>query len=150
MNLKLKENSSTFLLKVYDNDADFTRCNYAVVKITRNLLETISKLRKGREELDCYEVTKFEYSCNFLAQDEFEDRQISEELVEALEEFTEDNVGVWQIEDVDMNEVETLRTDADTIHISDFGIRFVSFGKHSGVRFNTEKISWKRIDAMIL
>jgi hypothetical protein len=150
MNLKLKENSSTVLLKVYDNDEDFTRCNYAVVKITKKLLETISKLRKGREELECYEVTKFEYSCKFLAQDEFEDEQISEELVEELEEFTEDNAGAWQIEDVDMSNVETLRTDADTVHISGFGVKFVAYGKHSDVRFDTDKISWEQIDKMII
>lgn len=150
MNLKLKENSSTVLLKVYDNDDDFTRCNYAVVKITKELLETISKLRKGRDELDCYEVKSFEYSCNFLAQDEFEDEQISEELVEILEDFTKDNAGAWQIEDVDMSDVETQRTDADTIHISDFGIKWVAYGKYSGVEFSTEKISWEQIDAMTL
>ena len=148
MNLKLKENSSTVLLKVYDNDDDFTRCDYAVVKITKELLEAISKLRKGREELGCYEVKNFEYSCNFLAQDEFEDEQISDELVEILEDFTKDNAGAWQIESVDLSDVETLRTDADTIHISDFGIKWVAYGKYSGVEFSTEKISWEQIYAM--
>lgn len=150
MNLKLKENSSTVLLKVYDSDEDFTRCNYAVVKITKELLEIISKLRKGRDELGCYEVTKFDYSCKFLAQDEFEDEQISEELVEALEDFTKDNAGTWQIEDVDMDEVETLRTDADTVHVCEFGVKWNAYGKYSGIEFNTEKISWEQIDKMII
>ena len=150
MNLKLKENSLTVLLKVYDNDEDFTRCDYAIVKITKDLLETISKLRKGRDEMKCYEVTAFDCSCHFLAQDEFEDEQITDELVDALEDFTKDSAGVWQVEDVDMDAVEVLRTDADTVHISDFGIKFSSYGKYSGVKFDTEKISWERIDKMIL
>lgn len=150
MNLKIKENSSTVLLKVYDNDNEFTRCDYAIVKITSKLLETISKLRKGREALCCYEVTDFQYSCNFLAQDEFEDEQISDELVEQLEEFTKDNAGVWQIEDVDLSDVETLRTVADTIHVSDFGIKWVAYGKYSEAELCTEKISWEQIDAMML
>jgi hypothetical protein len=46
--------------------------------------------------------------------------------------------------------VETLRTDADTIHVSDFGIKWVAYGKYSKVEFSTEKISWEQIDAMIL
>jgi hypothetical protein len=150
MELKIKENSSTVLLKVYDNDDDFTRCNYAVVKFTKTLLEEISKLRKGREAMGNYEVNNFNYSCNFLAQDEFEDEEISEELVEELEDFTKGNEGVWQIEDVDLSDVPTLRTDADTIHVSEFGVKWVAYGKYSGVELSTEKISWEVIDQMIV
>jgi hypothetical protein len=137
-------------LKVYDDDDDFTRCDFAVVKITKNLLERLSKLRKGREEMGNYEVTDFDCSCHFLAQDEFEDEQISEELSDALYEFADDNAGVWQIENVDTNELATLRTDADTFHVCKFGVKWTSYGKYSGVRFSTEKISWERIDKMLI
>ena len=150
MNLKLKENSSTVLLKVHDNDEDFVRCDYAVVKITKSLVELINKLRTGREAIGCYEVSDFNYACNYLAQDEFEDEQISDELLEELEELTKDNAGVWQIEAVDMNEVETLRTDADQIHVCEFGVKFTSYGKYSGVEFSTEKISWERLAEMVI
>ena len=150
MKIQLKENSPTVLLKVTDDDEDNIRCDYAIVTITKSLLETISKLRKGRDEMKCYEVVEFSGNCNFLAQDEFEDEQISDELVEELEDFTKDNAGVWQIETVDINSIEMLRTQADTVHVSEFGIKFVSYGKFSDVRFDTVKISWKRIDKMIL
>jgi hypothetical protein len=146
MTIQKKKDSTTVLLKVYDNDTEFTRCNYAIVEITKDLLETVSKLRKGRDELKCYETTEFNYSCEFLAQDEFEDEHISDELIEALETLTEDNAGVWQIES--FGDVETLRTDADTIHVSDFGFKFEAYGKHSGVEFTTEKIPFDIIDSL--
>lgn len=146
--INAQEGSSTFLLKVYDNDDEFTRCNYAIVTITKDLLEIVSKLRKGREQLGCYEVTEFNYACEFLAQDEFEDEHISEELEEELEDFTQDNVGVWQIKPI--GEVETLRTDANRVIITDFGIKWEAYGKFSGVQFDTEKISWDLLDNLNL
>jgi hypothetical protein len=146
--IKSKEGSSTFLLKVYDTDEDFIRCNYAIVTITKDLMDVISKLRKGRDEMKCYEVTEFQYACEFLAQDEFEDEMISDELVDELEDFTQDNSGVWQIEPIE--DVVTLRTDADTIHVSDYGIKWTTYGKFSGVRFSTERISWDLLDNLNL
>ncbi len=151
MNLKLKENSSTVLLKVYDDDNDFVRCNYAIVKITKEFLETITKLRKGRDAMGCHEVSDFNYSCVFLNQDELDEgEQVSEEMLEELEDFTKNNKGSWQIEPVDMKSLPKLRTDGDQVHVSDFGIKFSSCGKHSGVNFDTEKISWEEIDKMIV
>lgn len=151
MNLKLKENSSTVLLKVHDDDDDFTRCDYAIVTITKKLLETITKLRKGRDAMGCYEVSEFDYSCIYLNQDEFDEgEQVSEEMLEELETFTKDNKGTWQIEPVDTDSLPELRTDADQVHVSEFGVKFSSYGKYSGVSFDTEKISWEEIDKMIL
>jgi len=43
-----------------------------------------------------------------------------------------------------------LRTQADTVHVSEFGVKFVAYGKFSDVRFDTEKISWECIDAMVI
>ena len=150
MDFKLKKNSSTVLLKVYDDDQDFVRCEYAVVKITKDLLDIISKLRKGRNELGCYQVNAFQYSCHFFAQDEFDDEQISDDILESAYNIAQDNAGVWQVEAVDMDAIETLRTDADRVIVDDYGVKWEAYGKCSGVRFDTEKISWERIDKMVL
>lgn len=149
--IKAKEGSSTFLLKVYDTDDDCVRCNYAIVTITKNLMDVISKLRKGRDNMGCYEVTDFNYSCRFLNQDEWafqnDEKNIPEELVDELDEFTQDNKGVWQIEPV--GELPEIITDADTIHVSQFGVKFTAYMKHTeGVRFSTEKISFEKLDKL--
>jgi len=150
--VKAQEGSTTFLLKVYDNDDYCVRCNYAIVTITKDLLETISKLRKGREAMGNYEVTDFNYSCSFLNQDEWacenDEKNIPEELVDELDEFTEDNAGVWQIEP--LGDVEKIRTEVDTIRVSEFGVKFSSYMKNTDIEFNTEKISFDLIDKLEL
>lgn len=152
MELKIKENSSTVLFKVHSNDNDFTRCEYAFVTFTKELIERVNKLREARKSLGCYEVTDFYGSTNFLNQDEFayesDDENISEELSDALWDFTRDNKGTWNVEPVDLEDVPMIRTEADTVHVSDYGVRFIAYMKHVGVELCTEKISWEEIDKM--
>lgn len=155
MNLKLKNNSTTVLLKVTDNDHDIVRCNYAIATISKELLERISKLRKAREEVGAYEVVDFCGCANLLNQDEFayqnDEENISEELAESLEDFTKDNEGVWQIdanEIGDIDNVPMIRTTGDTIHVCEFGVKFTAYMKYADNFLETEKISWEQIDSM--
>jgi hypothetical protein len=154
MELKLKENSSTVLFKVHTNDSDFTRCNYAFVKFTKSLIDRINELREAREKLGCYEVTDFYGFVKFLNEDEFAyesgEKNISEELSDSLWEFTKGNKGSWCVESVDLEDVPTIRTEADTVHVNDYGVRFISCMKYAGVELCTEKISWEEIDKMVV
>ena len=147
--IEIKKNSSTFLLKVHDNDPDFVRCDYAVVEITKGLLELISKLRKSREELGNYQTVDWSCACHFFNQDEFDEGEmISDELLCRLEELTDDNAGTWSIAPVDTDKIPELRTESNTVHVTDFGIHFTATGKYSGVEYSTEKISWENIDKL--
>lgn len=147
MNLKRNENSSTFLMKVHDNDPYFVRCDYAIVEISKDLLELISKLRKSREETGNYQTVDWSCACHFLNQDEFDEGEmVTDEMLEELETLTEDNYGTWKIDPVDMEALPQLRTVNDTVVVCSFGIHFTAVGKYSGVEYSTEKISWEEID----
>lgn len=148
--MQRKEGTNTFLVKVYDTDEDNVRCNYAIVTLSEQLIDSLSKLRKVQEENDCYEITKFSTSCHFINEDEYDDdNTVDLDLIEQIEDFmdTDSGEGVCQIdgEIIDLNSIPKLRTDANLVHVSEFGVKFTAIGKWSDVRFVTEKISWEQI-----
>ena len=147
MKIQLK-NTNTLLVKVHNSDTENMVCDFAIVTITKDLLDTISKLRKARENVDFYEITKFDSSINFLNQDDFawEDGEetISEELTEELEAISNDGAGVWRVE-IEKDQ-PMLRTEADLICVGTHGIRFTAIKKYSDIRLVTDRISFEMLE----
>jgi hypothetical protein len=148
MNLKLKDGSPIILIGAGSDETEFSTTRIAVVEITKELFERIENLRMGREICGAYEVTKFDYSCNWLNEHDFATERgevsLSEEQSEQLEDFLEGkNEGIWQIEPV--GDVPMVNDDCTQIHVSEYGIKFTSYVKHTNDRIWTDAIPFELI-----
>lgn len=150
MKLALKDGSPVVLVGAGSDETEFSTTSYAVVTFTQEFIELISKLRKAREEADCYELTKFYYNCEWLNEHDFGyergEETLSCEQMEALEEFTKDNAGIWQIEPT--GDVPVINDDCTQLHVSDYGIKFTAYIKHTNDRIWTERIPYDLIDKL--
>lgn len=143
MNLELKENSSTVLFNVRNNDEDFETCNFAIVKFSIKLLDRILELKKARELAGAYEISAF-YGCvNFLDESE-------EDLDDIYDLVGNSDDDVFQIQPIDLNDVAMVRTESDLVLVSEHGVKFTALVKNTAVELCTERISWEQIEDMEL
>ena len=147
MKLKKKNGSPVILVVAGSDETEFSTTSYAVVTFTKELIEKITRLRTGRDICGAYEVTKFDYSCDWLNEHDFaserEEIAMSSEQMEALEVFTEDRTGIWQVEP--LGDVPVINDDCTQIHVSEFGVKFTAYIKHTNDRIWTERIPYELI-----
>ncbi len=151
MNLKLKEGSPVILIGAGADETEFSITRLAVITFNPEFIELISKLRKAREEADCYELTKFYYNCEWINEHDYaserEEVSLSEEQSEQVEEFLEGkDEGIWQIEPI--GDVPVINDDCTQLHISEYGIKFTAFCKHTNDRIWTERVPYDLIDTL--
>jgi hypothetical protein len=148
MNLKLKEGSPIILVEAGSDETEFSTTRFAVVEFTKELFERIENLRMGREICGAYEVTKFDSSCDWLNEHDYASERgevsLSDDQSEQLEEFMEGkNEGIWQIEPI--GDVPMINDDCTQIHVSEFGIKFTAYCKHTNDKIWTERIPYELI-----
>lgn len=148
MNLKLKDGSPVVLVGAGSDETEFSTTRFAVVTFTKELFEKIQNLRMGREIAEAYEVTAFYYGCEWLNEHDYGfergEETLSCEQMEQLEEFMEGkNEGVWQIEPI--GDVPMCNDDCTQLHISEYGVKFTAYIKHTNDRIWTERIPYELI-----
>ncbi len=152
MKLDLKKGSPILLVGAGSSEQENSTTQFAVVTITKELFETIKNLRMGREICNAYEVTAFSNECDWINEHDFayerDEESLSEEQTEMLEEFTEDNAGIWQIEPI--GDFPILRDDVAQVHVSEFGVKFTAYIKHTNDKIWTERIPFELIYDLFL
>ena len=154
MKIKLNGKSKTVLLKVHDNDEWCQWCDYAVVELTQEFVDVARKqleilLKMKEENSSVYKIETFDYSCDFISSEEH-DTRTSSEILDQLYDTGIDTAGVMGIDGYDdkAEGLVLLRTDCDTMEITDYGVRFTAYVKHTNQLIDTEKITFERMDAL--
>jgi len=151
MDLIKKDSSPVVLVKAGSDEDQFCTTRFAVVTFTEELIERISKLRKARELAETYEISEFNYACDFVNEHDFaterEEETINEDEIVELERFTEDNAGAWAIEPLN-EDLAGFRTSGDMMYVSEYGVKFDAYLKHTNDRIYTERIPFDMIDSI--
>lgn len=151
MEIKRKEGSGTFLLKVSDTDEYHTTSQFAVVTISPELKEQIKTFKETIEDLkskgqSIYRMTSFEYSVDYFADCTYDDvENIDEDIADALYNSMNTHEGVIEIEPINTDDIPMLRTDCDQIIVDDYGVMFDALVKFTDTRMYTGKISFEQL-----
>jgi hypothetical protein len=147
MNLKLKKGSPIVLVGAGSDETEFSTTSFAVVEFNKELFQKIANLRMGREICGAYEVTAFYYGCEWLNEHDFASERgevvMNCEQMGMLEDFTKDSAGIWQIESI--GDAPFINDDCTQIHVSEFGVKFTAYIKHTNDKIWTERIPYELI-----
>ena len=102
-----------------------------------------------KENPSVYNIETFDYGCNYISSEEHGERT-SSEILDQFEETGIDIAGHMGIDgfDEDADGLVLLRTDGDTMEVTDYGVRWTSYVKHTNQYIDTEAIPFTRIDAL--
>ena len=149
---KEKLGSMWYLLQVH-TEGDFQGAQYVIIHMTTQFLEEVKYLRKTietiKEEISfvwCIDV--FDLRAMFVTRScdcELEDGELlTSEQSDELYEITNDGKGVWEIEDPG-EEINKLRVEGSVLKVTDHGVSFNAYIKHTAMLNSTETVSYARM-----
>ena len=155
MKIKLNEESKTILMKVHSADDYCSDCRFAVIELSPELVNKVFDFRNALLKLkvkypSTYKIEEFDYSCNYIGEVEYQDEQTIGEILYEFEDTHIDDGGVLGIDGYDSKAegLVMVRAECGGMEITDYGIRFITFVKHTNTLLETETISFDLINKL--
>lgn len=153
LNIKLKQGTGCYILKVFCNDDYFNDCNYAYVELTDETKEAGYRgyefYRDGQKRFGEYNLGAIKLRYGFNVTWLHNDETSSEDEIKDFDCILPDiekGVTVWEVERISDDEIDRvndtmdLRTESDHMGVDEYGVMFDCYVKHCDIKLYTESI----------
>jgi len=145
--------SEIFVMNVTDNEEQNATSRHAVIKFTPQLAVKIAGLRKELMRMKglyegIYEITSFGTNPIFVSECSYEDVEVTnDEIITWFDDSKLSEKGVMQIliPELIQEKIKGLRIDTILLHVSEFGVKWSGYVKHTNIKVTTEKISYENL-----